>query len=1561
MKIGNAVEATTKSLCRRGVERTQFARLSLSVMFLLGVLFSSSALALSVSFNPSVVNLSVGEKALVEVVVADLPSPGLAAFQFKLNFDPTSINIVNPNEAFRGSGIPPFAPLQGNAFCTFIRGTATCLDPNWFITDTGRIPDGVIDTIDNTGGSISFSASTRADASVPSSSTLPVGGGVIAIIEVVGNANGWVIVSLPTADLILADATPVQYPGVTTSTLTVNVGGVVSNAAPVITLNGVDPVFVAEGATYTDAGATASDVEDGDLTASIVTNNPVNTTIPGSYTVTYNVTDSGAIAATQVTRTVTVVGNAAPVISLLGASPVSVSEGATHSDAGATASDAEDGDLSASIVINNPVDTTVPGAYLVTYDVMDSGGKSALQVTRTVNVIANAVPVISLLGTTPVTVTEGAAYADAGATASDTEDGDLSASIVVNNPVDTATPGTYTVTYNVVDSGGKSALQVSRTVNVTANAAPVITLLGLSPVSVTEGAVYTDAGATASDVEDGDLTPSIAVVNPVDTSLPGTYVVTYNVTDSGGKSAAQVSRTINVIGNAAPVITLLGVSPVSVTEGATYTDAGATASDAEDGNLSASIVVVNPVDTTVPGAYTVTYDVADTDGKSAVQVTRMVNVVANAAPVISLLGAATINVTEGATYSDAGATASDAEDGDLTASIVTNNPVDTSVPGSYTVTYDVTDSGGKTALQVTRIVTVIANNAPVITLFGADPISITEGASYIDAGATASDVEDGNLTGSIVVVNPVDTSVPGAYTVTYDVTDADGKSAIQVTRIVNVIFNNVPVITLFGADPISITEGASYIDAGATATDLEDGNLTASIITVNPVDTAISGTYTVTYDVTDADGKSAVQVTRTVNVIANAAPVISLLGTTPVNVTEGAAYTDAGATASDAEDGDLTASLVTNNPVDTSVPGTYTVTYNVADADGKSAVQVTRTVNVIGNNAPVISLLGDSPVNVTEGATYSDAGATANDAEDGDLTASIVINNPVDTSVPGTYTITYDVTDADGKSAMQVTRTVNVVANNAPVISLFGVSPVNVTEGASYIDAGATASDTEDGNLTASIVVVNPVDTSIPGTYIVTYDVTDTDGKAAVQVTRTVNVVGNNAPVISLLGASSVNVTEGATYTDAGATANDAEDGDLTASIATNNPVDTLVPGTYTVTYDVTDADGKSAAQVTRTVNVIGNAAPVISLLGITPINIAEGVTYADAGATASDTEDGDLTVSIVINNPVDTTLPGTYIVTYDVTDNDGKLAVQVTRTVNVVANAAPVISLLGTTPVNIVEGATYVDAGATASDAEDGDLTASLVINNPVNTSIPGSYVVTYDVIDTKSKAAAQVTRTVNVTANGAPVISLLGATPVSVAEGATYTDAGATANDVEDGDLTASIVTVNSVDTSVPGAYTVTYNVTDADGKSAVQITRIVNVVANAAPVISLLGTNPVSVTEGATYSDAGATANDAEDGDLTASIVTVNSVDTTVPGVYTVTYNVTDAGGKSAAQVTRTVNVVANAAPVISVLGANPVSVIEGATYTDAGATASDAEDGNLTASIAVVNPVDTSAPG
>ena len=60
------------------------------------------------------------------------------------------------------------------------------------------------------------------------------------------------------------------------------------------------------------------------------------------------------------------------------------------------------------------------------------------------------------------------------------------------------------------------------------------------------------------------------------------------------------------------------------------------------------------------------------------------------------------------------------------------------------------------------------------------------GAAYVDAGATATDEEDGDLTAAIRVSNPVDTSVAGDYTVSYDVTDSDGNAAATRTRIVRV-------------------------------------------------------------------------------------------------------------------------------------------------------------------------------------------------------------------------------------------------------------------------------------------------------------------------------------------------------------------------------------------------------------------------------------------------------------------------------------------------------------------------------------------------------------------------------------------------------------------------------------------------------------------------------------------------------------------------------------------------------------------------------------------------------
>ncbi len=76
------------------------------------------------------------------------------------------------------------------------------------------------------------------------------------------------------------------------------------------------------------------------------------------------------------------------------------------------------------------------------------------------------------------------------------------------------------------------------------------------------------------------------------------------------------------------------------------------------------------------------------------------------APVITILGRSTIDITKGSTYQDQGATALDSIDGDITSSIVTVDNVNTGTLGTQYVTYDVTNSGGVAATQATRTVIV---------------------------------------------------------------------------------------------------------------------------------------------------------------------------------------------------------------------------------------------------------------------------------------------------------------------------------------------------------------------------------------------------------------------------------------------------------------------------------------------------------------------------------------------------------------------------------------------------------------------------------------------------------------------------------------------------------------------------------------------------------------------------------------------------------------------------------------------------------------------------------------
>ena len=160
-------------------------------------------------------------------------------------------------------------------------------------------------------------------------------------------------------------------------------------------------------------------------------------------------------------------------------------------------------------------------------------------------------------------------------------------------------------------------------------------------------------------------------------------------------------------------------------------------------------------------------------------------------------------------------------------------------------------------------------------------------------------------------------------------------------------------------------------------------------------------------------------------------PVITLNGDNPQEVEVNTEYVEAGATTDTGESVQIDSSAV-----DTSTVGSYTVTYNAADAAGNQAVEQTRAVNVVDNGsgdttAPVITLNGDNPQTVELNGTYVEAGATTDTGEQVDINSSAV-----DTSAVGSYEVIYTATDAAGNAATPVVRTVNVVDSSAAATKL---------------------------------------------------------------------------------------------------------------------------------------------------------------------------------------------------------------------------------------------------------------------------------------------------------------------------------------------------------------------------------------------------------------------------------------------------------------------------------------------------------------------------------------------
>ena len=230
----------------------------------------------------------------------------------------------------------------------------------------------------------------------------------------------------------------------------------------------------------------------------------------------------------------------------------------------------------------------------------------------------------------------------------------------------------------------------------------------------------------------------------------------------------------------------------------------------------------------------------------------------------------------------------------------------------------------------------------------------------------------------------------------------------------------------------------------------------------------------------------------------------------------------------------------------------------------------------------IITINGDAEITTSYGKPYEDPGATAVWANRylkflGGQAEVIADTSAVDTSSPGTYEVIY--TSTYQNVTATATRQVKVVDDEAPVITLKTIADHYTLPGQPYEEEGYTAIDNMDGDITAKVF-------SEEKDGIVTYTVTDASGNTATQK-RTIVYDDREAPVITFVGLDYM--IAGREWTGS-YTATDNVDGDITDKVQITGEVDTQTPGTYELTYSVTDSYNNKA-EVKRTVTVTDGTA----------------------------------------------------------------------------------------------------------------------------------------------------------------------------------------------------------------------------------------------------------------------------------------------------------------------------------------------------------------------------------
>ncbi|MFZ4796561.1 MAG: immunoglobulin-like domain-containing protein [Bacteroidia bacterium] len=396
-------------------------------------------------------------------------------------------------------------------------------------------------------------------------------------------------------------------------------------------------------------------------------------------------------------------------------------------------------------------------------------------------------------------------------------------------------------------------------------------------------------------------------------------------------------------------------------------------------------------------------------------------------------------------------------------------------------------------------------------------------------------------------------------------------------------------------------------------------------------------------------------------------------------------------------------------------------------------------------------------------------------------------------------------------------------------------------------------------------------------------------------------------PVVVLNGTAILRTEINKLFVDPSVTAIDNIEGDISSRVQTISTLDTANIGVYNIKYFVTDYSGNTSDTLYRTVIVeLNSTGPVLVLATPLLFTMEVGTEYVEPGFTALENNGNNINPNVIITTNLNKNKVGNYTMNYSITDafNFNKTAV---RQIRVRDTTKPnfVKKFIGATYKHQIGTAFNPLAIVTATDNYDRSL--SVIFSSGVNQNIFGKYFVVYNVTDSSGNSASSYTVPVEVSDYIKPSITLIGELTTEVEVFTNFTIPGVSATDNYCATNTLVIVrTPSSLRNDTLGIFPVKFVVTDCVGNKD-SIVRFIKVSKRSLPVITLLGANPLNLPRFKEFQEPGFNVQDNYYTNLNAQVIVDQSnLRNDIPGIYSVSYVVTDPSGNRSVVVTRKVNV-------------------------------------------------------